>query len=161
MTQVSLQALWCFAHFFLSTSCSLSYLRHWFPALNKEDVKSTEFDELPGIWLGCKDFDILQRLRIKISCCCCQVYITVFIKKKKIFQEQIKPNKDISSSWTFVPRYTQTGWFTGYPSAICFQVYSFIHSHILAPSISEEEQLHRCSINKLHNVLEEVFCLFF
>lgn len=163
MTQVSLLALWCFARFFLSTSCSLSYLRHWFPALNKEDVKSTEFDELPGIWLGCKDFDILQKLRIKISCRCCQVYVTVFVKKKKIkiFQEQIKPNKDVSSSCTFVPRYIQTGWSTGYPFAVCFQVYSFIPSHILAPSISEEDQLHRCSINKLYDLSEEVFCLFF
>lgn len=161
MTQESLQALWCCAHFSLSTSSSPSYLRHWFPALNKEDVKSTEFDQLPGIWLGYKDFDILQKLRIKISCCCCQVYVTVFIFKKKPFQEQIKPNKDVSSSCTFVPRHTQTGWLTGYPFAICFQVFSFIRSHILAPSISEDEQLHRCSINKLHNLLEEGFCLFF
>lgn len=109
--------------FSLSTSSSLSYLRHWFPALNKEDVKSTEFDQLPGIWLGYKDFDILQKLRIRISCCCSQVYVTVFIlKKTKPFQEQIKPNKDVSSSCTFVPRHTQTGWLTGYPFAICFQV---------------------------------------
>lgn len=50
---------------------------------------------------------------------------------------------------------------TGYPFAICFQVYSFIPSRILAPSISEEEQLYRCSINKLYNLLEEGFCLFF
>lgn len=79
MAQGSLWALWCSAHFPLSMSSSLSYLRHWFPALNKEDVKSTEFDQLPGIWLGYKDFDILQKLRIKISCCCSQVCVTVFI----------------------------------------------------------------------------------
>lgn len=162
MTQESLQALRCSAHFSLSTSSSPIYLRHWFPALNKEDVKSTEFDQLPGIWLGYKDFDILQKLRIKISCCWSQVYVTGFIfLKKTTFPGQIKPNKDVSSSCTFVPRHTQTGWLSGYPFAICFQVYSFIHSHILAPSSSEDEQLYRCSINKLHKLLEEVFCLFF
>lgn len=80
---MSLQALWRFVPFLLPRSCSLSYLRHWFPVLNKEDVKSTELDELPGIWLGCEDFDILQKLRIKISCLCCQVYVTAFIKKRK------------------------------------------------------------------------------
>lgn len=63
---------------------SLSYRRRWFPVLNKKDVKSTEFDELPGIRLGCKDFDILQKLRIKISSRCCQVRITAFMKNKNL-----------------------------------------------------------------------------
>lgn len=119
MTQMFLQALWCFARSSLFVSCCLSYPRHWFPALNKEDVKSTEFDELPGIWLGCKDFDILQKLRIKISCCCCQVCVTVFIKKI-IFQEQINPNKDISSCCTFVPRYRLLHWLIHLPYAFKF-----------------------------------------
>lgn len=62
----------------------LSYQRRWFPVLNKKDVKPTEFDELPGIQLGCKDFDTLQKLRIKISSCCCQVCVTAFLKNKNL-----------------------------------------------------------------------------
>lgn len=118
------------------------------------------------IWSAARDLTRLQRLwyfteaqnknqlLLLPSVCYCFYFF------KKSFQEQIKPN-NVSSSCTFVPRHTQTGWLTGCPFAICFQVYSFIHSHILAPSISEDKQLHRCSIYKLHNLLEEIFCLFF
>lgn len=84
MTCLALQASGTFCKFLDTHELCLSYRRRWFPVLNKKDVKPTEFDELPGIRLGCKDFDTLQKLRIKISSCCCQVCITAFMKNKNL-----------------------------------------------------------------------------
>lgn len=150
--------------------CTFLSIHHLQPELSETLVSGAQQGrcKINRIWSAARDLTRLQRLwyfteaqnknqlLLLPSVCYC-----FYLKKKKPFQEQIKPNKDVSSSCTFVPRHTQTGWLTGCPFAICFQVSSFIHSHIFAPSISEDEQLHRWSINKLHNLLEEVFCLFF
>lgn len=153
----------------LRVFCTFPSIHELQPELSETLVSGAQQGrcKINRIWSAARDLTRLQRLwyfteaqnktqlLLLPSVCYC------FYFKKKPFQEQIKPNNDVSSSCTFIPRHTQTGWLTGYSFAICFQVCSFIHSHILAPSISEDKQLHRCSINKLHNLLEEVFCLFF